>query len=48
MDHILLKGLVLARGLSAGVVRDDFGASDHKPVWASVVIPTRDTTQAPR
>lgn len=43
MDHILLKGLSLARGLATGLVRDNYGASDHKPVWARIVIPARDT-----
>lgn len=47
MDHILLKGLALAQGLSSGLVREDFGASDHTPVWARIVVPARDTTTAP-
>ena len=46
LDHILLKGLTLATGISAGLVRDDFGASDHTPVWARIVLPVRDTTRA--
>lgn len=46
MDHILLKGLSTAPGVAAGVVRDDFGASDHKPVWTRIVLPARDTSRA--
>ena len=38
MDHILLKGLALANPSSFGLVREIHGASDHKPVWASVVL----------
>jgi endonuclease/exonuclease/phosphatase family metal-dependent hydrolase len=39
MDHILLKGLSLADGVATGLVRDNYGASDHKPVWARIVLP---------
>ncbi len=38
-DHVLLRGLALARDGAIGV-RDAAGASDHKPVWA--VLTTRD------
>ncbi|HVR71509.1 MAG TPA: endonuclease/exonuclease/phosphatase family protein [Vicinamibacteria bacterium] len=32
-DHVFVRGLEVARG-SAGIVRDNQGASDHLPVWA--------------
>lgn len=38
MDHILLKGLALANTGAFGLVREIHGASDHKPVWARVVL----------
>ena len=38
MDHILLKGLSLAHGSATGLVRDNNGASDHRPVWARFVV----------
>ncbi|MGH7646156.1 MAG: endonuclease/exonuclease/phosphatase family protein [Gemmatimonadales bacterium] len=38
-DHVLLRGLALARDGSIGV-SDAAGASDHKPVWA--VLTTKD------
>lgn len=47
MDHILLKGLSLAVGSATGLVRDNNGASDHKPVWARIVLPARDTIRVP-
>jgi endonuclease/exonuclease/phosphatase family metal-dependent hydrolase len=47
MDHILLKGIALARPGASGVILDNGGISDHKPVWARVVLPARDTTTAP-
>lgn len=40
MDHVLVKGLEVAGSPAAGLVRDVRGASDHKPVWARVVLPT--------
>jgi endonuclease/exonuclease/phosphatase family metal-dependent hydrolase len=39
LDHVLLKGLTLAASPSVGLVREIHGASDHKPVWARVVLP---------
>lgn len=39
LDHMLLKGVSLAAPQAIGVVRDIHGASDHKPVWARVVLP---------
>jgi endonuclease/exonuclease/phosphatase (EEP) superfamily protein YafD len=38
MDHMLLKGLALANARAIGMVREIHGASDHKPVWARVVL----------
>ena len=37
-DHFLLKGVVLAGPASVGVVKDNHGASDHRPVWAIVTL----------
>jgi endonuclease/exonuclease/phosphatase family metal-dependent hydrolase len=40
-DHVLVRGLKLAPGKDAsGVVADNRGASDHKPIWA-VLVPTK-------
>ncbi len=39
MDHVLLKGLAVPAESAAGIVRDVHGASDHKPVWARVILP---------
>jgi endonuclease/exonuclease/phosphatase family metal-dependent hydrolase len=36
VDHILLKGDLSADSSSAGVVRDNLKASDHRPVWVAV------------
>ena len=34
-DHVLVKGLQAAAGPGAtGVIADNRGASDHRPVWA--------------
>lgn len=42
-DHILVRGLRPAPGRDAiGVVADNRGASDHKPVWAVVVAEGRE------
>ncbi|MFI5279600.1 MAG: endonuclease/exonuclease/phosphatase family protein [Gemmatimonadales bacterium] len=46
MDHILLKGISLAAGPATGLVHDNHGASDHKPVWARIVLPA-ETAPAP-
>jgi endonuclease/exonuclease/phosphatase family metal-dependent hydrolase len=37
-DHIFFKGLAAADSKGAGVVRDPFGASDHRPVWAVALL----------
>ncbi len=42
MDHVLVKGLTEAAAPHAGIVHDVRGASDHKPVWARVVVPAAD------
>lgn len=42
MDHVLLKGLEVPADSAAGIVHDVHGASDHRPVWAHVVVPTGD------
>jgi endonuclease/exonuclease/phosphatase family metal-dependent hydrolase len=34
-DHVLARGLAPGPGVSAGVVREAKGVSDHLPVWAS-------------
>jgi endonuclease/exonuclease/phosphatase family metal-dependent hydrolase len=42
-DHVLLRGFSMADSTSIGVVADNLGASDHRPVWAVLV---RDGTAA--
>jgi endonuclease/exonuclease/phosphatase family metal-dependent hydrolase len=37
-DHIFAKGLAVPDSASAGKVREVHGASDHRPVWASLVM----------
>lgn len=39
MDHVMLKGLALAGDSATGVIHDVRGASDHRPVWARIVLP---------
>jgi endonuclease/exonuclease/phosphatase family metal-dependent hydrolase len=38
-DHIFVRGLGVPSTGPAGKVRDVEGASDHRPVWASLIIP---------
>ena len=38
LDHLFLRGLRLAAPDSIGVVHDNRGASDHRPVWAVLAI----------
>jgi endonuclease/exonuclease/phosphatase (EEP) superfamily protein YafD len=45
MDHILLRGLTLTDATAFGLVREVHGASDHKPVWARVVLQDPQTTR---
>jgi endonuclease/exonuclease/phosphatase (EEP) superfamily protein YafD len=46
-DHIFVRGLVPTRrdGTSAGVIKQVHGASDHRPVWAVVVLEPQDSTR---
>ena len=39
-DHVFLKGLQPAAGTNTGVIRDNRGASDHRPVWAVISLRT--------
>lgn len=39
MDHVLVKGLTVAGEPASGIVPNVHGASDHKPVWALVLLP---------
>jgi endonuclease/exonuclease/phosphatase family metal-dependent hydrolase len=39
MDHVLVKGLAVAGSPAVGLVEKVRGASDHKPVWALVLVP---------
>ncbi len=39
MDHVLLKGVAVAGDSGTGVIHDARGASDHRPVWARIVLP---------
>lgn len=36
LDHFLLKGELLSRGIRVGVVRNNMQASDHHPVWLAM------------
>jgi endonuclease/exonuclease/phosphatase family metal-dependent hydrolase len=38
-DHIFVQGLTLPDSAAAGKVKDVHGASDHRPVWASLILP---------
>jgi endonuclease/exonuclease/phosphatase family metal-dependent hydrolase len=37
-DHIFVRGLVLADSTSVGKVAQVYGASDHRPVWANLIL----------
>lgn len=39
-DHIFVRGLPLGASAAAGKVRDVRGASDHRPVWATLDLAT--------
>lgn len=39
-DHVFLRGIVLAHDGATGVIRENRRASDHRPVWAVIAIPT--------
>jgi endonuclease/exonuclease/phosphatase family metal-dependent hydrolase len=36
LDHVFLRGLALTRPTARGVVTDNAGASDHRPLWVVV------------
>jgi endonuclease/exonuclease/phosphatase family metal-dependent hydrolase len=38
-DHIFTRGVALPDSAPAGKVRDVHGASDHRPIWASLILP---------
>ncbi len=38
LDHIFLRGLDVPDSAAAGIVRDNHHASDHRPVWARVIL----------
>lgn len=38
LDHVVTKGFVIPQNEQAGVVVDNHHASDHKPIWARVVL----------
>lgn len=40
-DHIFVRGLIVPDSAAAGKVREVHGASDHRPVWASLIIPRK-------
>lgn len=42
MDHVLLRGLAVPADSAVGLVRHVHGASDHKPVWARIIVPAPD------
>jgi endonuclease/exonuclease/phosphatase family metal-dependent hydrolase len=42
-DHIFVRGMELAES-AAGQVREVHGASDHRPVWASLILRTDQST----
>jgi endonuclease/exonuclease/phosphatase family metal-dependent hydrolase len=46
LDHIFLRGFQLAQDPPVGIVRDNKGASDHRPVWAVVKPAYRRTAPA--
>lgn len=40
-DHIFVRGLEVSGGRSAGTVLDNHAASDHRPVWAVLLLDPR-------
>lgn len=40
-DHIFVRGLEVPDSAAAGRVRRVHGASDHRPVWASLIVPRK-------
>jgi endonuclease/exonuclease/phosphatase family metal-dependent hydrolase len=45
-DHIFARGLALPDSAMAGKVKEVHGASDHRPVWASLILTRTDTRTA--
>jgi endonuclease/exonuclease/phosphatase (EEP) superfamily protein YafD len=45
-DHIFARGLSLPDSAVAGTVKEVHGASDHRPVWASLILAPRHTRTA--
>jgi endonuclease/exonuclease/phosphatase family metal-dependent hydrolase len=45
-DHIFARGLSLPDSAGAGTVKEVHGASDHRPVWASLILGPRHTRTA--
>jgi endonuclease/exonuclease/phosphatase family metal-dependent hydrolase len=43
-DHIFVRGLTLRAAGSVGVVRQNLGASDHRPVWAELALSQPDVS----
>lgn len=39
LDHVLIRGLVLADSTAMGVARDTLDVSDHRPVWMDAALP---------
>ena len=47
-DHIFAKGLSAATDIEAfGAIKDNRGASDHRPVWAVLSVPNTPATELP-
>jgi endonuclease/exonuclease/phosphatase family metal-dependent hydrolase len=42
-DHIFVRGLIVPDSAAAGKVREVHGASDHRPVWASLILPRKNS-----
>jgi endonuclease/exonuclease/phosphatase family metal-dependent hydrolase len=48
-DHIFVRGLALTDSRSAGKVAEVHGASDHRPVWANLIlVHAQDVSARPR
>lgn len=39
-DHVFLKGLAPPHAAAAGVIRDQRGTSDHRPIWVIAIVPS--------
>jgi len=40
-DHVFLSGFPTTDSARTGVIHDNWGASDHRPVWAVILLPSR-------